>query len=236
MVRCRTAASSGYPALIASTNSLFLTHVLLPDDPANKRRLLLAMLGSLSPAIWQRASITALARIGRVGSITSFDEAVNQISPNGRRQPQGSPGPRRRARTARTAVTDLISQQKFPEAIDQAALANRQLKEAFCLAQKPLPGEFRAFWCHSAFGVQGMEWDEAIQRLATNGFTAILPNMLWGGATFYPGKVLPVHHCHRPARRSNRPMPRRLPEIRPAGACLESELEPGHGCSTRVRR
>ena len=63
---------------------------------------------------------------------------------------------------------------------------------AFCQAQKPEPGEFRAFWCHSAFGVDGMDWDEAIHRLADNGFTAILPNMLWGGAAFYESKVLPV--------------------------------------------
>jgi uncharacterized lipoprotein YddW (UPF0748 family) len=60
------------------------------------------------------------------------------------------------------------------------------------VAQWPLPGEFRAFWCHSAFGVQGISWDEAIGRLADNGFTAILPNMVWGGAAFYASKVLPV--------------------------------------------
>ena len=37
-----------------------------------------------------------------------------------------------------------------------------------------------------------MDWDEAIRRLAKNGFTAILPNMLWGGAAFYPSRVLPA--------------------------------------------
>ena len=37
-----------------------------------------------------------------------------------------------------------------------------------------------------------MDWDEAIRRLAENGFTAILPNMLWGGVAFYNSKVLPV--------------------------------------------
>ena len=37
-----------------------------------------------------------------------------------------------------------------------------------------------------------MDWDAAIRRLAENGFTAILPNMLWGGVAFYPSAVLPV--------------------------------------------
>jgi uncharacterized lipoprotein YddW (UPF0748 family) len=181
---------TGFPALIGSSNSLFLSHVLLPDDAANKQRLLLAMLGALSPAIWERASTAALERVGRVGSITSFEEAVSQISQAAGDNPRAAQA-LAIARTARSAVGDLITRQQFSEAIDQATMANRQLKEAFCLAQKPLAGEFRAFWCHSAFGVQGMEWDEAIQRLATNGFTAILPNMLWGGVAFYPSKILP---------------------------------------------
>jgi uncharacterized lipoprotein YddW (UPF0748 family) len=37
-----------------------------------------------------------------------------------------------------------------------------------------------------------MDWDEAIQRLAENGFSAVLPNMLWGGVAFYESETLPV--------------------------------------------
>ena len=54
------------------------------------------------------------------------------------------------------------------------------------------PAEHRGIWCHSAFGVEGMTWDEAIKVLADSGFTAILPNMLWGGVAFYKSDVLPV--------------------------------------------
>jgi len=57
---------------------------------------------------------------------------------------------------------------------------------------KPPKGEHRAFWCHSAFGVRGMSWDQAIKNLADNGFTAILPNMLWAGVAYYESDVLPV--------------------------------------------
>ena len=35
-------------------------------------------------------------------------------------------------------------------------------------------------------------WDRFDYMLADAGFTAILPNMLWGGVAFYPSKVLPV--------------------------------------------
>jgi uncharacterized lipoprotein YddW (UPF0748 family) len=92
----------------------------------------------------------------------------------------------------RGQVRKLAAQGKYAEAFERAAAERDQRMEAFYRKQKPLKGEFRAFWCHRAAGVEGMEWDEAIRRLAANGFNAILPNMLWGGAAFYPSEVLPV--------------------------------------------
>lgn len=182
---------TGYAAVLGSTNWLVMTHVLLPDDAANKGRMLLAMVGHLAPGIWRQAAEASIGRIGMIGGFTNYNQAVSQIS--------ASAGSDTRvakaladARALRESAIERTSEQKFGEATDQAAAAGERLNEAFCMAQKPLPGEFRAFWCHSAFGVDGMEWDEAIRRLAENGFTAIVPNMLWGGAAFYESKVLPV--------------------------------------------
>ena len=182
---------TGYPAVIGSTNGLVMTHVLLPDDATHKRQMLLAMVGYLVPEVWSRAAQASVDRIGSLGGYGSFEEASNQIA----RLP-GHPLAVTQALASATSLRDsareLMAQQRFPEAMDQAELARRKTQEAFCLGQQGLPGEFRAFWCHSAFGVQGLNWDEAIHRLADNGFTAILPNMLWGGAAFYPSKLLPV--------------------------------------------
>ena len=101
------------------------------------------------------------------------------------------------ARKLRESAVKLVNDRHFIAALDQAESASLRVKEAFCLAQQPEAGEFRAFWCHNAFGVAGMDWDEAIHRLADNGFTAILPNMLWGGAAFYDSRVLPVVAAER---------------------------------------
>lgn len=87
-----------------------------------------------------------------------------------------------------------------PELVSSDAIARRSAVEKkrrkeleeYCRAQKPEPGEHRAFWCHDAFGVEGMSWDTAVQHLADNGFTAILPNMAWAGVAFYRSDVLPV--------------------------------------------
>ncbi|MCX7886158.1 MAG: family 10 glycosylhydrolase [Verrucomicrobiae bacterium] len=168
---------TGYAAVLGSTNGLVMTHVLLSDDPLNKQRMLLAMVGYLVPEVWRKAVDARIARIGPLTVAATTEQEAQAIEA---------------ARKARELAVKLAADGKFPEAMDAAITAQRHAQRAFCLAKRPEPGEFRAFWCHSAFGVEGMEWDEAIRRLAQNGFTAILPNMLWGGVAFYESKVLPV--------------------------------------------
>jgi len=182
---------TGHAAIVGTTNWLLMTHVLLNDDADNKRRLLLAMVGHLVPEVWQQAVQASLRRVGEIGPCKTLEEAAAAIATK-------APGHRRAsealaaARDARNTASQLASHRQFAEALDQAAVARQRLREAWCLAQPPLPGEFRAFWCHDAFGVRGLDWDEAIRRLAENGFTAILPNMLWGGVAYYDSQVLPV--------------------------------------------
>jgi uncharacterized lipoprotein YddW (UPF0748 family) len=184
-------AATGFPAVLGSTNCLLMTHVLLPDDAVNKRRMLLAMLGYLAPEVWRQAAETLIAQSGTIGGYKTYEEAVSGIQQQGREDVRVTKA-LSSARELRDSAMRLVTEKSFPEALYKAIAAKQQITDAFCMAQQPQPGEFRAFWCHSAFGVQGMEWEEAIGRLAENGFTAILPNMLWGGVAFYPSKVLPV--------------------------------------------
>ena len=87
----------------------------------------------------------------------------------------------------------LLASGNAVAAIPEAQKAQAALLRAWCRMPSPHTPEHRAFWCHSAFGVTGMDWDQAIKTLADNGFTAILPNMLWGGVAFYPSEVLPAY-------------------------------------------
>ena len=183
--------ATGYPAVVATANCVVMSHVLLPDDAANKQRLLAAMAGRLAPEVWQQAADARIARIGAVAGFGSYEEAAAQIARLNPQKPQVAAALADAARL-RQSARDLAGRQEFAKAIETAESAGQRVTEALCLAQHPVPGEFRAFWCHSPFGVEGMDWDEAVGRLATNGFTAILPNMLWGGAAFYPSRVLPV--------------------------------------------
>lgn len=175
---------TGHAALIGSSNGLVMTHVLLKDDPVNKRRMLMAMAAHLLPELWEAAARAAIERIPADAGFRAFEEAADHIAKLG-----GTAGT---AKAARDAARTALESRHFASAIEKATTASRELLEAWCAAQKPQRDEFRAFWCHDAFGVRGLTWDEAIGRLATNGFTAIIPNMLWGGSAFYPSDVLPV--------------------------------------------
>ena len=52
---------------------------MLPDDAANKRRMLLAMTGHLVPELWRRAVEAGLERLGTIGEFRSYGEAVEGI-------------------------------------------------------------------------------------------------------------------------------------------------------------
>jgi len=183
--------STGKAAVVISENCIYLTHVLLSDDSANKVQLLLAMIGNLVPELWREAVRGCLDRIGRFGPYTDYNSSKQGVE---KFISKGSPAGLALDRAAglRKRGLALLSEGNFSKAIAAAEKAQESMIEAYCLAQKPLRGEHRAFWCHSAFGVAGMTWDRAIELLAENGFTAILPNMLWGGAAFYNSEVLPV--------------------------------------------
>jgi len=181
----------GEAAIIASTNCILMTHVLLTDDAENKRRLLLATAGALAPDLWRQAAQVGIDSVAEFGGFKTFDEAIEQLT-------KSKAGSSRLAKAIETAqerhkaALKLVQEKKYAASLEQSTGAKQAIQTAFCLAQQPLPGEFRAFWCHNAFGVEGLSWGEAIRRLAENGFTAILPNMLWGGTAYYPSKVLPV--------------------------------------------
>ena len=182
-----------YPAIIAGPGGVYLSHVLMKDDLTRKRDLLLAMVGELVPAFWQQAATSRIAAIGALGDFTGYAQTRSYILTHVSRRPNARK-PLEHAAEFRANAVAFAHEKKYPQAIVAARRAAADLLDAYCLVQPSRQGEFRAFWCHSAFGLEhGLSWDAAIKRLADNGFTAIVPNMCWGGVAFYPSKVLPVH-------------------------------------------
>ena len=183
--------STGKPAIVAGENCIFLTHVLLSDDSANKMQLLLAMAGDLVPELWHQAAKGCLDRVGRLGPYDNYNAAKEGIIKLASGDSHALEALKKADQLHAQSLSEL-SEGKFSQVIVAAEQSQESLIEAYCMAQKPLHPEHRAFWCHSAFGVAGMTWDQAVKVLADNGFSAVLPNMLWAGAAFYESDVLPV--------------------------------------------
>ncbi|NOZ22745.1 MAG: family 10 glycosylhydrolase [Planctomycetes bacterium] len=183
--------STGQAAVVVSDSAIQMTHVLITDDLVNKRNMLLAMVGHFAPDLWRKAATRSIGQIGRLGPYATFREAKDGLWWAGLMS-QPVTNNVEEATRLRNQASGLCSEGKYAKAMDISAKAQKLMLEAYCLAQKPEKREHRAWWCHSAFGVEGMTWDEAIKNLADNGFTAVLPNMLWGGTAFYKSDVLPV--------------------------------------------
>jgi uncharacterized lipoprotein YddW (UPF0748 family) len=139
----------------------------------------------------REAAQQAISDISKLASFRSFEQATNEILRDGQGNPRVA-DEMSLVTSNRDSAIQFFGEKEFPSAIVHASVAHEELKTAYCLAQKPEANEFRAFWCHKALGVAGLSWDEAIHRLAENGFTAIMPNMLAGGVAWYDSKVLPV--------------------------------------------
>lgn len=185
---------TGLPALIASSSGAYMAHILLPQDEPKKAMMMLALLGSFVKDVWQVAAGNALNGIGKFAGFASYDECVGWLKENAR-------GMRAegeilqliaRAEATRADCEAAFKAGEFIRSLRLAIESNDLLTNAWFRAQPSRVGEFRAVWCHSAFGISGWTWDRAIEWLSRHGFSAVFPNMLWGGIAYYKSDVLPV--------------------------------------------
>ena len=155
---------------------LSLSHVLIEGDVTRKSQLLGALLVHLAPD---------LGRVGVVGRFGGLDQLAEGLS--GVEARKYLTRARRHAAQARAAVRG----ERFGTALEEIAMATEEANTAFYASQESKADEFRAVWIHTAFGLSG-GWERSMKVLAENNFSAVMPNMLWGGLAYYPSEVLPV--------------------------------------------
>lgn len=184
---------TGHPAWLASDNGLFFSHIVLEDDPQNKRVMLLALIGHYVPEVWPFASTAAYDDIGRIGEYLGYGAAVAGIHAKGAATPRAPQveAELAAAETARNLAALQRTAGQHAEAVFSALSAREHLLEAFYLCQSSVLPEFRAVWEHNATGPYPGDWPRAIDAMVTNGFTAVFPNMLWGGLAHYNSALLP---------------------------------------------
>lgn len=182
------------PAWVATDRGLWMSHVLLDDDVEDKSRLLLGLIGSLHPPILADAARHALLTTGKVDSYADFDRAAAGIEHLAAELPARDAVSQRIAvaREARRRMHEFHRAGEYRSALDCADLTQSTLVEAYSLAQRPLPGEFRGVWDHDGVGWYPGNWDATCRILSERGINAVFPNLLWGGLAHFQNRTIPT--------------------------------------------
>ncbi len=186
-------AATGRAAWLTSDHGFFVSHILLGDDADRKAYALLCMVGYFLPDVWPAAAAGAIAEIGAVGPYSAYAGAMAGIRHSAESTLRAPLVEAELATTAaeRDRAMAYVAATNYPQAILAAQSARAHLRQAYFLSLKPVTPEFRAIWEHHATGPYPGNWPAAINALATNGFTAVFPNMLWGGLAHYNSAFLP---------------------------------------------
>ena len=184
-------AETPHPAVTLTPSGAFVGHVWLGGSDERSLALMRAVTGELVPGFWRQSAERALARVGAVAGAADF-EAFRALFG------EAHPGEEARrvfaeAEKLRTDAQALLAAGKCGESVAVGGRAVDAALRAWFMTRQPRKDEHRAFWCHSAFGLRGKDWDASIRFLKENGFNAVLPNMLWGGVAYYPSAVLPEY-------------------------------------------
>ncbi len=182
------------PAVILSDTGVFMTHIILEDDPVAKRKMLAALVGKLAPSLWKQMADRSLAQVVRVGHLRGQAELRSFIESGGSGQALEDLRLAERLLETSHAAYD---RQQFRQVVELAEQARTAMVSGYCRAQPSPEQEGRACWNHSGTGAYPGDWDRTARELAEAGMNMVLPNMLWGGVAHYASDVLPRSATYR---------------------------------------
>ena len=184
------------PAMTINKNGVFMGHVLTQGDLANKGQMILALIGELLPDMHSYLSEAILQNSGKIAGLEDMKEALSMIESN---MEMLSKDRKKEVKKGLEEAEKLFEKAKnaqkkdhYGDLLNLSRQASEKLQEVFISSFPSKKDEFRALWCHSAFGLSGWTWDKAIENVKKNNFNTVVPNMLWGGLAYYPSDVLPV--------------------------------------------
>ena len=173
------------PAWTTSAQGLWMAHILQDEDLANKRRMLLGLLGRLDPEIWPQAAVQAAYRAGCLADAPSYSAARTKLA--------AALTGDRLVETDRlyASLATFFKARRYPDVVDQASALDLTMTTAYAAAQPAKRNEFRGVWEHTGLGPYPGDWPRTCRELAAGHINALFANMLWGGVAHYPGTKLP---------------------------------------------
>ena len=187
-------AVSEYPALIASPNGLYCSHILNESGLDAKKALLESFVLAVAPEVSRTLARGEWTSIFSVGLEPGADEQKYRSETLDLLEK----GLAERGFSLDDAVEFTGASKEPVDAVKIAAFraAVAELKRArvdeYCASRPSRENEGRLWWEHSGCGIYPGDWDRTMKELSEAGFNGVIPNMLWGGNAYYESDVLPV--------------------------------------------
>jgi uncharacterized lipoprotein YddW (UPF0748 family) len=184
---------SGNPAWVQSDHGFWMSHVLLDDnDVENKKLMLLGLVAALDPSVWRPAATRYYETACDLDGSRTFADAVATITAmakaNGRELQADSS--LSEAASIREEISPLLAGQKYPAVVQKSRTLKNLLIDAYAVAQRAKPDEFRAVWERTGVGLYPGDWNKTCRVLRDNGFTDLIANMAGSGLAHYKSKAL----------------------------------------------
>ena len=205
--------SVAQPAILASPNGFFCSHIFLDEGATAQATLVEAFVSAFDANLERRRAWQNWRSIFEIGlepeddvlakRRETLDALEKALAKRGwtladvARLIGGEEfddfvgedaGNAREAQNAETAQSraDLAALRADVDAI------RAEFVDAYCRSLPSRAGEGRFWWEHSGFGIERGDWEKTAQALADAGFNGVIPNMLWGGVAYYRSEILPV--------------------------------------------
>ena len=180
-------AAPGIDAVSHGPGGVFVGHILNCRIAEERNGFLRAVAAAFIPGAWEAAGRAALQQAENIEEVGDSQGLERFLA----------------ARKAPAAAFDklqegrrLLAQARAARGASETPVLADRARAAFvhAMAQgfEPWKGGLRAVWCHNAYGVEGLGWEEPMRALAGTGFNAVFANMLWAGVADCESTVLPM--------------------------------------------
>jgi uncharacterized lipoprotein YddW (UPF0748 family) len=180
------------PAWLMSDKGLWMSHVLLDDqDAAKKTLMLLAMIGKYDPSVWAGAASRQMHLAGALREGMTMADSVAKIraiAPSARRGMVNQSLDV--AVSAYGELKELYNAGEYGQVAARGHDVRRRLMEAYSSAQTPSLPEIRGVWDHKGTGLFPGDWDRTCRLLSEYGMTDVFINAMWPGVGHYPSQRL----------------------------------------------
>jgi len=182
---------SDYPAITVSESGSFMSDVFSLSSyvPEQKASVLLSLIGYYTPEALEPAVEMALNMREKVGHLEGAAATEDWIAAQADQLPNTA-NIQEELTESKWALNNALSLTAYPKVLPQAVRSTQLLEDAYLLAHRSPPAEFRACWCHMGGG--SLNWPVVMKNLHENGFNAFIPNVSQGGSALYESEYLPV--------------------------------------------